>query len=252
MLRVYHFSGISLSNIKHDTAKNRQDIVLKRMTQNEEDETVEIAVPATVFFSNAGKILVNSPGLGCPKEGENGKFTEIADLLQKLEVASVILYHSSLSDFAFKKVSMEALLMDNLRAVLNYALKESQMICGLKKPVVYAAGHSAGASTTAAVAPEYSCVAKMLLIAPSVDIHPTLVKRSLARFKGEINVISGDRDYVISPEAVQSFGKWATKAKFTRIATVPNCDHDFSGEANRHLLGKAYLWAFDEHTLSLL
>ena len=233
-----------MGRIKNNASKRQKDIILKRTAQNEENETVEIAIPATVYFSNSGRMLVNSPGLGVCKDGENGKFGEVAAFLQELDVASVILYQSSLADFAFKKVNMEALLMDNLRTVLSYATSNAQVICGSNKPVLFVSGHSAGASTTAAVGPENPQVSKMLLISPSGDIDPSIVKESLSKYAGELYVISGDKDYVISPEAAHALAEWATKAKIKRIVTVPDCDHDFSGERNGQLFSEAYLWAF--------
>jgi pimeloyl-ACP methyl ester carboxylesterase len=175
---------------------------------------------------------------------KTGKFAEVAAILQELEVASVILYQSSLGDFAFKKVNMEALLMDNLKTVLNYTLRESLRICGSNTPALFVAGHSAGASTATAVAPEYPQVTKMLLIAPSADIDPTLIENSLSKYEGELYVVSGDKDYVVSPEAARAIAEWATKAKYRQVVTVPDCDHDFSGERNGMLFSKAYLWAF--------
>ena len=239
-----------MDNITRNTSKRRKDIILKRIAQNEENETVEISIPATVYFSNSGRILVNSPGLGVCKDGEKGKFAEIAALLQEFNVASVVLYQSSLADFAFKKVSMEALLTDNLRTVLNYALSKSRIICGSNKPVLFAAGHSAGASTTAAVAPENPQVSKMLLIAPSGDIDPSIVKKSLSKYIGELYVASGDRDYVISPAAAHALAEWAIRAKSKQVVTISDCDHDFSGERNSKFFSKAYFWAFNNERIS--
>jgi len=220
-----------------------RDLILTRTTKNEENEHVKIAIPLTIHCSRSSAILINSPGLGSPKDGENNKFKKIATRIQKAKIASVIRYQSSLSDFAFKKVNMEALLMDNLRAVVNYALSEAQSICDSNVPELFLAGHSAGASTSAAIAFEYPQVSKILLIAPSADIDPHLLRRSLSKFLGELYIVSGEKDYVISPDAAKTLGEWATRAKTKRIVIVPNCDHDFSGEKNNRTLSEAYLWA---------
>jgi len=238
-------SGIPLG----DSLLNARDAFLKRKTKNEENELAEITIPLTVHRNHSNAILINSPGLGNSKDGENNKFKKIATRLQKSGIASVIHYQSSLGDFAFKKVNMEALLIDNLRAVINYALSEAQSICGFNTPELFLAGHSAGASTSAAIAFAFPQVSKMLLIAPSADIDPTLIKENLSKFAGELYVISGDKDYVISPEAAQTFVEWATKAKTKKVATIKDCDHDFSGAKNGKILSDTYFWAFsgDQH-----
>ncbi len=41
-----------------------------------------------------------------------------------------------------------------------------------------------------------------------------------------------------------TFSKWATKAKLRKVVTVPDYDHQFTGETNGRILSKAYLWAF--------
>ena len=226
--------------------KNTRELILKRTTRNEEDEYTNITIPLSLHHGNSKVILINSPGLGVAKDGENGQFKNIANRLQRSGIASVIRYQSSLGDFAFKKIGMEPLLMDNLREVINYALKEAHLICGSKTPELFLAGHSAGASTSAAVAYEYPQVSKMLLIAPSADIDPELVRKGLLNFSGELYITIGDKDYVISQEAAQNLVEWATKAKSRKLVTVSDCDHDFSGEINSKKLCEAYFWAFNE------
>jgi dienelactone hydrolase len=223
-----------------------RDLILTRITKNEENEQVKIAIPLTVYCSHSSVVLINSPGLGVSKEGESNRFKKIATRIQRANLSSVICYQSSLGDFAFKKVTMEALLLDNLKAVIDYALSEAHSICGFDAPEIFLAGHSAGASTSAAIAFEYPQVSRMLLVAPSADIEPELLRRSLSKFSGELYIVSGDKDYVINPEAVRTFAKWATKAKTKKIVTVKDCDHNFTGQRNRRLLTAAYMWAISD------
>jgi len=227
------------------SVKNTRDLTLKRTTKNEENEYVKVTIPLTLHPSCSNAILINSPGLGCSKDGENAQFKKIARHLQRSRIASVIRYQSSLGDFAFNKINMEALLMDNLRAVVNYALNEAQSICGSDEPELFLAGHSAGASASATVAFEYPCISKMLLIAPSADIDPDIIRRGLSNYSGELYITLGEKDYVISPEVAHNFAEWATKAKSKKVVPIPDCDHDFSGEINGKILCEAYLWAFN-------
>jgi hypothetical protein len=140
------------------TIHHLNDSVLTRTTQNEEDKHVQVKIPLTINSTGTGKILVNTTGLGGSKDGEDGIFKKVAELLQGKDVASVVRYQSSLFDFAFKKIDMEALLLDNLRATLDYCLSQAQAICGSNAPEVFLAGYSAGASTSAAIVFEYQQV----------------------------------------------------------------------------------------------
>lgn len=173
---------------------NRTELVITRTAKNEDNEFVKVDIPLAINCTRTGRILINSPGLGGSKDGDEGVFLRIAEMLEEKGVASMIRYESSLFDFAFRRIGMEALLMDNLRAVLNYALGHSRQICGSDSPEVFLAGYSADASATAAVSVECPQVSKMLLIAPSIDIDLTLVEKSLSKFAADLYLISGDRD----------------------------------------------------------
>jgi pimeloyl-ACP methyl ester carboxylesterase len=146
-------------------------------------------------------------------------------------------------------VDMEKLLMDNLRSVVNYALTNSGEICGSKEPTLILAGHSAGASASAAVASEYPQISKLLLVAPSADIDPRIIRHSLSRFNGELFIISGDKDYVINPESAKTISTWATRAKTKKLFVVSDCDHDFSSQKGQKFLFKSYFWVFGKASL---
>lgn len=219
------------------------DITLEIIVENEEGELVQTGIPVTVHPINTGVVLINSHGLGGSKDGYNNKYVKIAQLLQGLVVGSVIRYQSSLFPFAFQDVNMTVLL-DNLRAVIEYCLNEAMLVCGSDIPEIYLAGFSAGASTSAAIAYEYPQVTKILLISPSADVGTDVLRKGLSNYKGELYITLGDNDYVIGPKAAQTLADWATKARFKKVVVVPNCDHQFTGERNGRILSKAYLWAF--------
>lgn len=231
--------------------KRQKEFAITRTTKNEDDEIVNINIPLAVNYTKTGKILINSPGLGGSKDGEEGIFSKIAKTLEAKNLASMVRYESSLFDFAFKKIGMEPLLMDNLRAVINYSLEHAKDICGSDQPELFLAGYSAGASTTAAISAEYKQTVKMLLIAPSVDIDPATVEKSLSEYTSELYLISGDKDQVINSQALNTIGQWAKNTKYKKIITIPNCDHDFSGKQNKQIFKQAYLWAFSGEEISL-
>jgi len=139
---------------------------------------------------------------------------------------------------------MTVLLLDSLRAVIEYCLNEAVHVCGSDSPEIYLAGFSAGASTSAAVASEYPQVTKMLLISPSADVDTEVLRRGLSNCRGELNITLGDNDYVVGSNAAQTLADWATNARLKKVVVVPDCDHQFAGERNGRILSKAYLWAF--------
>ncbi len=220
------------------------DITLERTVKVEEANLIKIGIPVTVHPSRIGVVIINSHGLGGSKDGYNDKYVRIAEHLRNLEVGSVIRYQSSLFPFAFQNVEMNVLSEGNLRAVIEYAIRDAYRVCGSYNPEICLAGFSAGASISAAVAHAYPQVTKMLLISPSADVEPRVLKRALSKYLGELYITSGDNDYVVSPKAAGAILEWAEEAKVRKIITVPNCDHQFTGERNGRILSKAYLWAF--------
>lgn len=222
------------------------DVTLERIVENEEGELVQTGIPVTVHRNNTGVVIINSHGLGGLKDGYNNKYLKIAQLLTGLGVGSVVRYQSSLFPFAFQDVNMTFLLLDNLRAVIEYCLDEAMLLCGSDIPEIYLAGFSAGASTSAAIAHEYPQVKKMLLISPSADVGTEVLRKGLSNYRGELYITLGDNDYVVGPEAAKTLADWATKAEFKKVVVVPNCDHQFAGERNGRILSKAYLWAFKD------
>jgi len=148
--------------------------------------------------------------------------------------------------FAFQNVDMGVLLMEKLRAVIEYCLTEARLVCGSARPTFYLAGFSAGASMSAAIAHEYPEVTKMLLISPSADISTDVLRDGPAKYRGELYITLGDSDAVVGPKAAQTLADWATKARFTKVVVVPHCDHQFTGETNGRILSKTYLWAFND------
>ncbi|MEM3730935.1 MAG: hypothetical protein QXE74_04080 [Candidatus Bathyarchaeia archaeon] len=221
------------------------DVELRRTVNNAMGELVEIRIPVTVHPSKTGVVIINSHGLGGSKDGYNGKYVKIAEYLRSLGVGSVVRYHSSLFPFAFQNVDMDTLLVGNFMAVIEYVMEDSLRVCGSRNPEIYLAGFSAGASTSAAIAYEFPQVKKMLLISPSADINTKMLRKGLSEYRGELYVTVGDNDPVLSPEAARTILGWAEKAKVKKIAIVPNCDHQFTGERNGRILSKAYLWAFN-------
>lgn len=220
------------------------DIPLERTVKIANAEFVKISIPVTVHPSKTGVVIINSHGLGGSKDGYSSKYVKIAQLLRDLGVGSVIRYHSSLFPFAFQNVDMDVLLEGNLRAVIEYALNEAKFVCGSDGPKIYLAGYSAGASTSAAVACEYSQVTKMLLISPSADIEIETLRRGLSEYDGELYVTLGDNDRIVGPKAAETLLELATNATMKNVVIVPNCNHQFTGETNGKILSKAYLWAF--------
>ena len=70
------------------------------------------------------------------------------------------------------------------------------------------------------------------------------MKKGLAKFRGDVYIAVGDREEVVGPEAGKTFYDLATAARVRKLVIVPNCNHQFFGEANGKIMSKAPLWAF--------
>jgi hypothetical protein len=56
--------------------------------------------------------------------------------------------------------------------------------------------------------------------------------------------VVGSRDELVGPEAAKTFSALATSAAVNRTYIVPNCDHQFKGEANGYIMSDLPRWAF--------
>ena len=131
-----------------------------------------------------------------------------------------------------------------IHTFVDYLIDNAKGICGYAHPSIYLMGYSSGGSAIASIANEYPQITKILLFAPSFDSDRERSKYSLNRYTGELYIISGKQDEIISPELVAWFYYQAHAAKVREYLVLDNCNHAFEGTVNQDLVMKSPYWAF--------
>ena len=192
---------------------------------------------------HADAIIINLPGYKSELDGYNGKYRKIGAMLSEKKIGACIQMPNNLHTYHRN----ESLFLEDLRAVITYAKRETWEMCWKPSARIYLAGVSAGAIAVSTVASEYEEVEKILLVAPSLTSrsdHNDLIKRGIGDFKGEVSITVGETDMVTGILAAHNYYEFALRAKVRRFVPIPSCDHQFSGTRNGQILCNAYLWAF--------
>ena len=209
---------------------------IERLLNKKDKLELEVAIHP---YSN-GIIVVNYPGITGDIDGYNNKYGQQADFVQKKGIGTVV----RVGNEHFPNLPYPEGMIDNFKCVLDYCIANGTALSGKQNPKLYLMGFSAGASTIAAVAGDYSVVEKILLMAPSGDAGQDAVEKGLGKFTGEVYITVGENDGLVGVKAGQIFYDLATTAKIRKLEIIPNCNHQFFGEANSRIMSKAPLWAF--------
>lgn len=208
-------------------------------------QKIPLKLEIKVHPNKSGVIIVNYPGYNGDIDGYNNKYQTLADFLQQQNVGAVV----RSGNYLWKGFEYPISVQEDLRCIIDYAIKHSREICGSDRPRVGLMGFSAGSSAIAAIASSYDLVDRILLIAPSRDAGEKAVKTGLGKFKGEVYIAVGENDEIVGKGAGKKFYDMATNAKVRKLVVVPNCDHQFRGETNGRIMSKAPLWAFAGDTM---
>jgi hypothetical protein len=65
----------ALINLVLDNNK-RLVLIIKRSATSDEKQKVEISIPITAYFCNSPMILINTPVIGCSKDGGSGHYAK--------------------------------------------------------------------------------------------------------------------------------------------------------------------------------
>jgi pimeloyl-ACP methyl ester carboxylesterase len=202
-----------------------------------------------VHSTNSGKVIINFPGYGATLDGEDPKwdrrhplrYREIAEALQAAGVGTVVRAANHHAEY----FRYEEQVVNDLRAIVKHALSRAGAICGSPEPILYLMGFSAGASAVAVLAAE--CRAeRVLLVAPSGDAGPEQIMRAFGQYCGQVYIVVGEKDEVVSPDAAALFDELSPRAAKKKVVIVPGCDHFFSSPDHDHLFRKAAFWAFSD------
>ncbi len=187
-------------------------------------------------------IIINLPGLKSDANGSRGQYLKIGAWLCGKGVGAYIqMPHQVREGYPLS-------IVDDLKAVISYALADAAKLCATDKPAIYLVGSSAGAAVVAAFAHTDPRVKKILLIAP-VAAHHKEVHEGLFRYAGEIYVLAGAKDEVAAgPGMAKQFIYLAEGARYRGLHIIPGGDHEFSSRENGMIASKAHLWAFEGYT----
>lgn len=199
---------------------------------------MRLTVDLIVHPNDSGRIIVNYPGLDENINGLNSRYKTLAFQMQTQGLGAVVRSNNP---------RLEPFLPSaNLKKTIDYTLENADLICKSSRPEVLLMGFSAGASAVAALASSYTQVTRILLIAPSGDMPRGLVEASLQKFAGEVYIVIGENDEVVSSRAGEIYYDLATGTSHRELFTIPNCDHYFQGEVNDMIFRKTPFYAFTQ------
>jgi SAM-dependent methyltransferase len=187
-----------------------------------------------------GRIILSYPGFRESADSEAIAFDMHAERLLDYGLGAVVRMNNPYQ----AGVDYPTFLVNNLRRTIDRCLGEAESICGTPEPTLYLCGYSAGASAIAAVAAAYPQIARILLIAPSVDAGEDAVRESLPQFAGDVYIISGADDPIVMPSQARRFYHYAGSARRRALVILPDCGHSFEGAANQEIMDEALFWAF--------
>ena len=221
-------------------------------TESETGETVGYGVPIAAYPSEAGKVIVNSPGSGELKDGREDRWRNLGFHLQKRGLASLVTFNAPRPDFqvqlewepySYQGASWNKILIESLSHTIDWSLENAKELCGNASPDIYLTGFSSGGSSVGAVAHRYPSVKRILLLSTYDSVGDPFYE-GVTAFTGDIYLVYGDQDPMAGYLArILRTGKFAAKSFLVREA--PECGHRFDGEANTKLLTQAFHWAFE-------
>lgn len=201
-------------------------------------EEVSVPVQLAIHPNQSRRIIVNVPGYDGVIDGFADKYKILGHHIQSEGLAAFVRTGNHLSP----GYPVDA----HLNAALQYVEKRAWEICGEPNPEIMLMGFSAGASAIAARASKHPNVSTIALFAPSGDMYKEMVREGLERFTGDVYIVVGEQDDVVGTEAGQFFYDLAAGARKRELYMLPDCDHQFRGEANGRIISEAPFYAFSK------
>ncbi len=195
----------------------------------------EKKVQIVVHPNNSRRIIINIPGTRGEIDGYLDKYKVLARHIQESGLAAVVRIGNDFTGYPDDI---------NLKAALDYTKGRAWEISGEPKPELLLMGFSAGASVIAATAHEHPEVTRILLFAPAREAMSVNVQDGLRQFEGEVYIVIGDNDDNVGTQSGQILYDRATSASHRELFVLPNCDHQFRGEANGRIISEAPFYAF--------
>jgi hypothetical protein len=199
---------------------------------------IKFSLELKIHPFNNGKIIVNYPGAFGSVDGYMQKYKILAEYIVSQSLASVVRLPNP------QTINSDWNL--NLEHALNYIIDNSKTICDSDNPEIFLMGLSAGAGAIATLAWKYPQVKKILLLEPALMTGDGSLVKGIMNYQGEVYVVVGSGDEAIGTLIGNMVVDNALKASRKEIFVIPNCDHQFKGEANSRIMSQAPFYAFSD------
>lgn len=201
------------------------------------DKSIAFSIPVAIHTLKSNKIIINYPGTGGSIDGYHDKYIKLANYLVKKKIGAVV----RIPNYYHLEFDWDV----NLKATIEFVLKNALEICGTNNPEIYLMGMSAGATAIALIASEHPEVKKILLLEPASIFLTDLEISAMQNFKGEVTIVVGTEIEAFGKVVGESFLNYFSQASQKELFEIPNCDHHFTGEINGRILSQAPVYAFD-------
>ena len=226
------------------------DAILERRTATPSGQPVDYEIPVSAYPCPSGRMLIISPGSGELKDGRHDRWRKLALHLQEFSLCATVTYNVPRPDFqvqleweaySYQGASWNRILIESACHVTDWALGQSENLCGSGVAEVCMAGFSSGGSAVGAMAHLYSPVKQLLLLSTYDSVGDPFYE-GISLFQGDIFMGYGSQDPPAGMLAyLVSVGPLSARSMVGR--PVPECDHRFSGANNSRALVKAVYWA---------
>ena len=226
------------------------DTIFERRTATPSGQPVDYEIPVSAYPCPSGRMLIISPGSGELKDGRHDRWRKLALHLQELGLCATVTYNVPRPDFqvqlewepySYQGASWNRILIESACHATDWALGQSEDLCGSDAPEVCMAGFSSGGSAVGAVAHLYPPVKQLLLLSTYDSVGDPFYE-GISLFQGDIFMGYGSQDPPAGMLAyLVSLGPLSARSMVGR--PVPECDHRFSGANNSRALVKAVYWA---------
>ncbi|MBK8980595.1 MAG: class I SAM-dependent methyltransferase [Planctomycetes bacterium] len=197
-------------------------------------------VDLAIHAQESDRVVVICPGACDSLAGQALDYAPVAEEIIRTGLGAAVRYddpYDHRGDYA-------ALILESLRQVLAFTLREAHSFCITSDPRLQVMAYSSSAGAVAALAAEYPCIDAILLVAPSFDVPRELILPGLRRFRGDVRVLIGDNDRVVLPQQAFWYYENADSARSREYVEISCCGHDFEQPHNRQLFIRSPLWAF--------
>ena len=203
-------------------------------------ETIPLEIHPTDIGSDTA--IINFPGRTGAISGYNEKHAVRAEFFKGETGASVV---RTVGPHDVDGESYHEASVNHVEATITYVLQNAVELFGQKIQNLILVGHSNGGFGIIENAHKFKEVSQLVLTAPAGKEGKDQVIKALARFTGNLALITGSEDPECSPEQLIEFRIAAHKAQ-TKSTVIDGGDHDFRGSENGKRFAAVLNYALDQ------